>query len=154
MTLHAHMFKGGFSDIAASVNNIVAGQIELTEKAMACVKEFGEGNFDAPLEKFPGKKAFVNEAIEQVRSNLRALNDDVIMLASAANDGRVSVRADASAHQGDFRKIVEGVNETLEMIVGPIATVKTAVETINTAAKEIPKATQTYHVVPKNKQQV
>jgi methyl-accepting chemotaxis protein len=61
----------------------------------------------------------------------------VIMLASAANDGRVSVRADASAHQGDFRKIVEGVNETLEMIVGPIATVKTAVETINTAAKEI-----------------
>jgi len=137
MTLHAHMFKGGFSDIASSVNNIVAGQIELTEKAMACVKEFGEGDFDAPLEKFPGKKAFVNEAIEQVRSNLRALNDDVIMLANAANDGRISVRADASAHQGDFRKIVEGVNETLEMIVGPIATVKTAVETINTAAKEI-----------------
>jgi methyl-accepting chemotaxis protein len=137
MTLSAHMFKGGFNEIATSVNNIVAGQIELTEKAMACVKEFGEGNFDAPLEKFAGKKAFVNVAIEQVRSNLQALNDDVMMLANAANDGRISVRADASSHQGDFRKIVEGVNETLEMIVGPIATVKTAAETINTAAKEI-----------------
>ncbi len=137
MTLHADMFKGGFSDLATSVNIIVAGQIDLTEKALACVKEFGQGNFDAPLEKFPGKKAFVNDAIEQVRANLKALNSDVQMLATAANEGRVSVRADANAHQGDFRKIVEGVNETLEMIVTPIAKVKVAVETIGTAAKEI-----------------
>lgn len=70
-------------------------------------------------------------------ASINALVSDVQMLANAANDGRVSVRADASAHSGDFRKIVEGVNETLEMIVGPIATVKVAVETISTAAKEI-----------------
>jgi len=137
MSLHAHLFKGGFAEVATAVNNIVAGQLELTEKALACVKEFGEGNFDAPLEKFPGKKAFVNEAIEQVRSNLKALNEDAQMLADAARDGRVSVRADASRHHGDYRKIVDGMNETLEMIVQPIATVKQSAEAINTAAKEI-----------------
>jgi len=137
MTLHAHMFKGGFNELAAAVNTIVAGQIELTEKAMTCVKEFGEGNFDAPLEQFPNKKAFINEIIEQVRSNLKSLNEDVQMLAQAAREGKVSVRADAEKHPGDFRKIVDGVNETLEMIVGPIATVKSSAETINTAAKEI-----------------
>ncbi|HOY69863.1 MAG TPA: methyl-accepting chemotaxis protein [Methylotenera sp.] len=70
-------------------------------------------------------------------ASINALVGDVQMLANAAHEGRVSVRADASAHEGDFRKIVEGVNETLEMIVGPIATVKVAVETINTATKEI-----------------
>jgi methyl-accepting chemotaxis protein len=68
---------------------------------------------------------------------ISALVSDVQMLANAAHEGRVSVRADASRHQGDFRKIVEGVNETLEMIVGPIGAVKVAVETISTAAKEI-----------------
>ncbi|PKO85134.1 MAG: methyl-accepting chemotaxis protein, partial [Betaproteobacteria bacterium HGW-Betaproteobacteria-12] len=62
MNLHAHMFKGGFGEIATAVNTIVAGQIELTEKALAVVKAFGEGDFDAPLEQFPGKKVFVNEA--------------------------------------------------------------------------------------------
>lgn len=139
MSLHAHLFKGGFSDLAAAVNTIIAGQLALTEKALACVKEFGEGNFNAPLEKFPGKKIFVNEAIEQVRSNLKALDADVEMLANAAREGRVSVRADATRHQGDFNKIVVGVNETLEMIVGPIITVKSSAETINTAAKEIAK---------------
>lgn len=137
MSLHAHLFKGGFAELATSVNNIVAGQMELTEKALACVKEFGEGNFDAPLEKFPGKKAFVNEAIEQVRSNLKALNEDAQMLADAARDGQVSVRADASRHQGDYRKIVDGMNQTLEMIVQPIVIVKQSAEAINTAAKEI-----------------
>ncbi len=137
MTLHAHMFKGGFSEIAAAVNNIVAGQLELTEKAMACVQEFGVGNFDAELETFPGKKSYVNEAIERVRSNLKALNDDTQMLAEAGREGRVLVRADATNHQGDFSKIVQGMNETLEMIVQPIITVKQSAEAINTAAKEI-----------------
>jgi methyl-accepting chemotaxis protein len=137
MSLHAHMFKGGFSEIAAAVNTIVGGQMDMTEKALACVKQFGEGNFDAPLEQFPGKKSYVNEAIEQVRDNLKALNADTQMLADAAKEGRISVRADVTRHQGDFRKIVEGVNETLEMIVGPIVTVKSAADAINTAAKEI-----------------
>src|SRR5450830_108620 len=131
------MFKGGYAELATSVNTIVAGQLELTEKAMTCVKEFGEGNFDAPLEKFPGKKVYVNEAIEQVRSNLKALNDDAQMLADAAREGRVLVRADASSHHGDFSKIVEGMNETLEMIVKPIITIKQSAEAINTADKEI-----------------
>ena len=137
MSMYADMFKGGFNELAIAINQIVAGQIELTEKALACVKEFGEGNFDAPLEKFPGKKAFVNEAIEQVRSNLKALNEDAQMLANAARQGRVSVRADTARHLGDYRKIVDGMNETLGMIVSPIVTVKNAVETISTASKEI-----------------
>ncbi|MDD2834068.1 MAG: methyl-accepting chemotaxis protein [Methylotenera sp.] len=137
MTLHAHLFKGGFADLISAVNAIVAGQLELTEKALTCVKAFGEGDFDAPLEKFPGKKSFVNDAIEQVRSNLKALNEDAQMLADAARDGRVSVRANADRHLGDYRNIVNGMNETLEMIVNPIVTVQQSAEAINTAAKEI-----------------
>jgi methyl-accepting chemotaxis protein len=83
------------------------------------------------------KKIFVNEAIEAVRKNLKALNNDAQMLSAAAAEGRITVRADASQHLGDFRKIIEGVNNTLELIVAPIVTVKSSAETINTAAKEI-----------------
>ena len=31
-----------------------------------------------------------------------------------------SARADGTRHQGDFRKIVEGVNDTLDAVHGPI----------------------------------
>jgi methyl-accepting chemotaxis protein len=137
MTLRDDMFKGDFSVLAKSVNKMVIGLIDMNEKGMSVVKAFGEGNFDAPLEQFPGKKAFINDTVEQVRSNLKALNSDAQMLANAARDGRVTVRADANKHLGDYRKIVEGMNETLDMIVTPISTVKIAAEAINTAAKEI-----------------
>lgn len=137
INLRADMFKGGFSTLATGVNNMIEGLLDMNQKSMKVVKEFGEGNFDAPLEQFPGKKAFINETIEQVRSNLKALNEDAQTLANAAREGKVAVRADADRHLGDYRKIVEGMNETLDMIVEPITTAKVASETINTAAKEI-----------------
>jgi methyl-accepting chemotaxis protein len=137
VSLHDDMFKGDFSTLAKSVNKMMSGLLELNEKSMAVVKAFGEGDFDAPLEKFPGKKAFIYDTIEQVRSNLKALNSDAQMLAEAARAGKVSVRANADKHHGDYRKIVAGMNQTLDMIVAPISTVKTAAETINAAAKDI-----------------
>ena len=42
------------------------------------------------------------------------------MLSQAAVEGKLSTRADASKHEGDFRKIVEGVNDTLDAVIGPL----------------------------------
>ena len=113
-------FKGDFNVMAKGVNDMVFGHIAVKKKAMACVKAFGEGNMDAPLEQFPGKKKFINETIEQVRSNIKALVADANMLSAAAVAGKLDTRADASKHLGDFRKIVQGVNDTLDNVVGPI----------------------------------
>ncbi len=69
------------------------------------------GNFEGPSEKFPGKKAFINETMEQVRACLdviKALIQDAEMLSQAAVEGKLQTRADASKHEGDFRKIVQG----------------------------------------------
>ena len=94
--------------MAAGVNKMVGGHIAVKKKAMAVVKAFGEGDFDAPLEKFPGKKAFINDTIEQVRANLKALITDTGTLSKAAVEGRLEIRADADRHQGGFRAIVQG----------------------------------------------
>nr|WP_268899016.1 methyl-accepting chemotaxis protein [Geomonas nitrogeniifigens] len=99
---------------------MVNGHIAVKKKAMACIAEFGRGNFEAELEKFPGKKAFINDTIEQVRTNLKALIADADMLVQAAVAGKLATRADATKHQGDFRKIVAGVNETLDAVIGPL----------------------------------
>ncbi len=113
-------FKAAFKEMAEGVNTMVFGHIAVKKKAMACVEEFGKGNFEAPLERFPGKKAFINDTIEKVRVNLKALIADADMLAQAAVEGRLTTRADATRHQGDFRKIVEGVNKTLDLVIDPI----------------------------------
>jgi len=113
-------FQGSFKTMAEGTNAMVFGHIAVKKKAMACIKAFGEGNMDAPLETFPGKKVFINETIEQVRSNIKALIADANRLSQAAAEGRLDTRADATKHQGDFRKIVEGVNATLDGVIGPV----------------------------------
>ena len=113
-------FEGAYKTMAQGVNEMVGGHISVKKKAMACIAEFGRGNFEAPLEKFPGKKAFINETIEQVRANLKALIADTDVLIAAAVEGRLATRAEAQKHHGDFRRIVEGINRTLDAVIGPL----------------------------------
>ena len=42
------------------------------------------------------------------------------MLADAGVAGRLDTRADATRHEGDFRKVVSGVNDTLDAVIGPM----------------------------------
>jgi methyl-accepting chemotaxis protein len=118
--IDAGQFQGSYQTMANGVNNMVKGHITVKKKAMACIAEFSRGNFEAPLEKFPGKKAFINENIELLRVNVKALIADADMLSLAAMQGRLDARADASKHQGDYRKIISGINDTLDAIIAPI----------------------------------
>ena len=59
----AEKFEGTYRLMAEAVNEMVSGHIAVKKKAMACVAEFGRGNFEAPLERFRRKKFFLNETI-------------------------------------------------------------------------------------------
>ncbi len=120
VTVDAAKFQGSFKTMAEGINTMVGGHIAVNKKAMACFQGFGEGNLDAPMEQLPGKKVFINNTIEQVRSNMKALMADVNTLVKAAEIGQLDARADASRHQGDFRKIVQGINDTVKNIAEPM----------------------------------
>jgi methyl-accepting chemotaxis protein len=68
-----------------------------------------------------------NGDFNEIKNNLNtciiAINqliEDSRMQSEAAIRGDISIRADASKHRGDFRKIVEGVNSTLDAVIGPL----------------------------------
>ena len=113
-------FHGAYQEMAQGINDMVNGHISVKKKAMACVAEFGKGNFDAPLEKFPGKKAFINDMIEAVRDNLKNVSSEAITLADAATNGDLDARADESKYAGMWQQIISGMNKTLEGFATPI----------------------------------
>lgn len=51
---------------------------------------------------------------------IQSLVADADMLAREALEGELDTRADAGRHSGDFRKVVEGVNNTLDAVLEPI----------------------------------
>ncbi|HEX8986565.1 MAG TPA: methyl-accepting chemotaxis protein [Rhodocyclaceae bacterium] len=116
-------FKGDFAAMAAGVNAMVFGHIAVKKKAMACIKEFGEGNFDAPLEQFPGKKRFINDTIEQVRGNLKRFIAEMNRMSKEHDAGDIDVRIDEAKFKGDFAAMAAGVNN---MVFGHIAVKKKA----------------------------
>ena len=129
--IDAAKFQGDVAAMARGINEMVAGHIAVNKQAMACVGEFGRGNFDAPLDRFPGKKALINDTIEQVRRNLKALIADMQMLVRAAVEGRLEVRVDGARHEGDFRKIVDGVNSTMDAVIGPFNELNRVLEALS-----------------------
>jgi methyl-accepting chemotaxis protein len=113
-------YSGAYRTVAQGLNDMVGGHIAMNKRAMAVVQAFGDGDFDAPMEQLPGKKAFINQTIEQVRGKLKALIVDISTLSAAAVEGRLEVRADTGRHQGGFRAIVQGINDTLDAVIGPV----------------------------------
>lgn len=120
VTVPADNFRGDFAAMARGVNTMVANHIAVKKKAMACIKEFGEGNFDAPLEQFPGKKAFINETVEKLRRNLRDIIGEVQRLIKASTAGNLSQRGEDKRFIGDFAALVAGINNMLDATLLPI----------------------------------
>ncbi len=113
-------FKGVYKIMAHVINKMVMGHINVKKKAMACVAEFAKGNFDSELEKFPGKKAFINDNIEALRNNLKEVNFEIRKLITASNEGKLSERADLRRFQGDWAELIRGLNGLLDSIIEPI----------------------------------
>ncbi|WP_404373663.1 methyl-accepting chemotaxis protein [Sphingomonas sp. MMS24-J45] len=116
----AEKFKGDFGLMAHGVNDMVAAHIAVKKKAMACIKQFGEGNFNAPLEQFPGKKAFINDTVETLRRNLRDITEEIQRLIDASTAGHLNERGDQKRFVGDFAALVSGINGMLDAILQPI----------------------------------
>jgi methyl-accepting chemotaxis protein len=104
-------FQGAFKAMAAGVNTMVFGHIEVKKRAMACIQAFGEGDLDAPLEQFPGKKKFINDTIEQLRANLRRVVEEIQEITAAANQGDFSVTIDVAGKKGFPKTLAELLNE-------------------------------------------
>ena len=59
-------------------------------------------------------------AMKNMVDKFKLISGDINMLSDAAIHGKLATRADATKHQGDYRKIVEGVNNTLDAVTGPL----------------------------------
>jgi len=110
VAMPAQKFEGAFRAMAQGVNDMVAGHIQVKKKAMACVAEFGKGNFDAPLEKFPGKKVFINDNIELLRANIRTFMAEMIRMSDEHNKGDIDVAIPTEKFEGAYLQMAQGVN--------------------------------------------
>lgn len=115
-------FHGAYQQLTTGINQMVEEHILAQTKSLQVVTAFGQGDFNQPLETFPGQRGYINQSIEQVRMNFKLLMEDVHTLSQAAEQGQLNIRVDVSRHQGEFKQIVAGFNQTLDAVVTPLQT--------------------------------
>ena len=123
-------YKGIYAEVARAVNQVNERVANATRIAGA----ISRGDLsDGPLLKKVGRRCEADELVPAFITMIDAIQgmaDDAGDLAKAAVEGRLTTRADASKHRGEFRRIVQGVNDTLDAIILPLNDVGRALETM------------------------
>ncbi|MGA9668547.1 MAG: methyl-accepting chemotaxis protein [Terracidiphilus sp.] len=125
-------YHGIFGEVAKATN----GAQDRFRHAIEVVELIGEGNYREELISLGriGKRSendVLVPSLVRTMSTIDALVSDAAMLAKAAVEGKLATRADASRHRGDYRKIVQGVNDTLDAVIGPLNVAADYVEKIS-----------------------
>ncbi|QLH74270.1 MAG: PAS domain-containing protein [Methanomassiliicoccales archaeon] len=69
----------------------------------------------------------IYDSVGEVTSAIEQMSKDAKMLVDAAIHGRLDTRVDASRHKGEFKAIVDGVNATLNSVVGNLEAIPTPI---------------------------
>ncbi|MFA6971576.1 MAG: methyl-accepting chemotaxis protein, partial [Gallionella sp.] len=131
--------QGDFRNVVAGVNQTLDAVIGPLNVAAGYVDRISRGDIPPKItDTYNGDFNTLKNNLNTCVDAVNALVADAVMLSKAAVEGKLETRADASKHQGDFQRIVKGVNDTLDNVVGPINEVRRVM-----AAMEIGDMTET-----------
>ncbi|MGE3772740.1 MAG: methyl-accepting chemotaxis protein [Gammaproteobacteria bacterium] len=130
--LELDKFGSGFwRELATGINEMLDALVQPLDLAAVYVDEIAHGKTPAKITtKYGGHVKKVTDNLNRCIDAIAALIDDAGALAVAGAAGALQVRADASRHEGAFRRIVEGFNGTLDAIAIPLADTRRVVEAL------------------------
>jgi len=121
--------------VVEGMNDTITAFATPFRAAAACVRRISKGDIPPPVtDEARGDFNDLKESLNAAIAAVNALVADGTALARAGVEGRLATRVDASRHQGDFRKVVQGVNDTLDAVVGPLNVAARYVDEISKGA--------------------
>lgn len=116
---------------------------DLQNNVVATIKKIGDGDLSTELTPKDGQDE-ITPALRTTTNAIRGLIAEAAMLSKAAVEGKLATRGAADKFKGGYREILQGVNECLDAVVGPLNVSAKYVEAISKG--DIPvKITDTYN---------
>jgi methyl-accepting chemotaxis protein len=137
--------RGEYARIINGVNQTLDAVIGPLNVAANYVDRISKGDIPEKItDNYNGDFNTIKNNLNTCVDAVNKLVSDARMLSLAAVDGKLSTRADATQHQGDFQKIVAGVNQTLDAVIGPLNVAANYVDRISKGDIP-PKITDSYN---------
>ena len=114
-------FDGQDRVMLQGVNELIEAFVRPLNVAAEYVDRISKGDIPPRItDSYNGDFNEIKNNLNNAIDALNGLTADAGVLAQAAVEGKLATRADASKHQGDYQKIVKGVNDTLDAVIGPL----------------------------------
>ena len=127
--------EGEFRAVVQGMNATLDGVTAPMRATGEVLARIARGDVPPPIEEaWPGDFARLRDDLNTAIRALRSIVEDARQLAQAGVEGHLDVRADAGVHQGEFRAIVQGMNESLDAVVKPVEVVKEVLEGLSYGA--------------------
>jgi methyl-accepting chemotaxis protein len=123
------------------INESLVEVVNAINEQAAAAQSIAAGDLSAVI-KVRSETDVVAKSLVRITDSLQNLVADTDMLANAAASGRIGTRADASKHQGEYRKIIEGVNQTLEAVAGPLKATAENASSLASSSEELTAVSQ------------
>src|ERR1039457_5583859 len=114
-------FQGAYAGIVKGVNDMLDAILLPIGEGNRILAQISNGRIDELIaQTYKGDHEKMKQAVNNVAAALQNMAKDVSLLVQAMVEGKLAVRADAAKHQGDFRKVIEGFNLTLDNVIKPL----------------------------------
>lgn len=114
-------FDGCWKDLLSRLNELVDAFIQPFEVASRHVEMMSRGEIPERIAvRYPGDLNALRRNLNTLAETLAALLGDVNELCASAIEGRLDRRAEAERYGNEFRRIVTGINATLDAVVEPL----------------------------------
>jgi methyl-accepting chemotaxis protein len=121
--LDTEAFEGAFGVMADEINTLVGSHIAVKMRVIDIVSEYAQGNLSQDIERYPGEKARVTEAVDAVKAGMLSVNAEIKTLVDAAVAGDFSKRGDAQRFAFVYRDLVESLNALMATADGGLSEV-------------------------------
>ncbi len=125
---HPEKFQGAYAELLGGVNETLDAVIKPILEGIEIMQDYAKGDLRNEMRELPGKQIILTKSINGVRKNLKALTDEGLKLAKAADEGRLKTRGDVSKFEGSYREIIQGMNNTIENLLKPVNEAATCLE--------------------------
>ncbi len=117
----AGAFNGGYKDIIDGVNAVMDAIIEPLQISAGYMERISRGDIPPLItEDYYGDFNTIKNNINTCIEAVNLLVEDINSLSMTAIEGQLSQRADSGRHSGNFSKVIQGVNATMDSIIEPL----------------------------------
>jgi methyl-accepting chemotaxis protein len=123
--------NGEFRQMEEKFNALVDNVSTNTDEILNCVGAFADGDFGYEMKQFSGEHALINEKLNACRDSFHNIIMDINSLSNAVEHGQLDTRLSIEGRNGDWLKVVDGLNKLAEAVSKPISCTIEALERLS-----------------------